>query len=136
MTGDMAGKPALAIEDLPRLLAAVAEIEPDRVALTDGDTRIGYARLRGRGIRLADQIALVEHDEIGTGDLILKNLLDWIVVIEGLVSGALARERGEVVGNATLGERGAIDHRHHAINGDAALDRRPVERLHERLRQS
>ena len=29
MTGDMAGKPALAIEDLPRLLAAVAEIEPD-----------------------------------------------------------------------------------------------------------
>ncbi|WP_064062527.1 non-ribosomal peptide synthetase, partial [Rhodococcus gordoniae] len=46
MTGDMAGKPALAIEDLPRLLAAVADIEPDRVALSDGDTRIGYARLR------------------------------------------------------------------------------------------
>jgi hypothetical protein len=34
-----------------------------------------------------------------------------------------------------LRQRGAIDHRDHAIDGDAALDRRPMERLHQRLGQ-
>ncbi len=46
MTGGMAGKPALTIEDLPRLLAAVVDIHPDRIALSDGDTHLTYARLQ------------------------------------------------------------------------------------------
>jgi hypothetical protein len=106
----------------------------------DGDD-LHAARQRGGNRRqrlfdagVVEQVALVEHDEIGAGDLVLKDFLDRIVVIERRVGGAL-RERFEIVRDAAVGERRAIDHDDDAVDGDAALDRRPVERLHQRLRQ-
>ena len=108
----------------------------------DGD-HFHAARQRAgdRGARLVDagvveQIALVEHDEIGAGDLILEHFFDRIVVVERAVGGALLRQRLEIVRHAAIGERRAVDHDHDAVDGDAALDRRPMERLHQRLRQS
>ncbi len=82
-----------------------------------------------------EQVALVQHHQVGAGDLILEHLLDRVVVIERGVGGALAGQRLEVGGDATFGERRAVDHRHHAVDGDAALDRGPVKRLHQRFRQ-
>ena len=40
-----------------------------------------------------EQVALVEHDQIGAGDLILEHFLDRIVVIERGIGRALARQR-------------------------------------------
>ena len=82
-----------------------------------------------------EQIALVEHDEIGASDLVLEHLFDRIVMVERGVGRALARQRLEVGGDSAVGQRRAVDHRHHAVDGDAALDRRPMERLHQRLGQ-
>ncbi|NLA03618.1 hypothetical protein GTA07_28000, partial [Rhodococcus hoagii] len=36
----------MTIEDLPRLLAGVVEVDADRIALTVGDTTVTYARLK------------------------------------------------------------------------------------------
>ena len=126
------------------VLGADAETEQRRridLAVRHGDD-LHRARqdARDRGERLIDaggveQVALVEHDEIGAGDLVLEHLLDGIVVIERGVGGALARQRLEVGGDAAVGERRAVDHRDDAVDRDAALDRRPVERLHQRLGQ-
>ncbi len=82
-----------------------------------------------------EQVALVEHDEVGAGELVLEHLLDRIVVIERRVGGALARQRLDVGGDAPIRERRAVDHRDDAVHGDAALDRRPVEGLDQRLGQ-
>ena len=78
---------------------------------------------------------LVEHDEIGAGDLILENFFDRIVVRQRGVGDPLLRQRVEIVRHAAVGQRRAVDHDHDAVDGDAALDRRPMERLHQRLRQ-
>ena len=82
-----------------------------------------------------EQVALVEHDEIGAGDLVLEHLLDGIVMIEGRVGLTLAGKRLEVGAHLAVGKRRAVDHSNHAVDRDAALDRRPMERLHQRLRQ-
>ena len=82
-----------------------------------------------------EQVALVQHHQVGAGELILEHFLDRIVVLERGVGGALAGQRLEVGGDATFRDRRAIDHRHHAIDGDAALDRGPVKGLHQRFRQ-
>ena len=84
---------------------------------------------------LIEQIALVEHDEIGAGDLILEHLFDRIVMIERVVGLALRRQRIQIERDAAVGQRRAVDHRDHAIHRHAALDRRPMERLDQRLRQ-
>ena len=84
---------------------------------------------------VVEQVALVEHHEIGAGDLILEHFLDRIVMIQRAVGGALPRQRVEIGCDTAVGERGAVDHHDHAVDGDAALDRRPLEGLHQRLRQ-
>ena len=48
---------------------------------------------------------------------------------------ALLGESIEIVCHAALGQRRAVDNDNDAIDGDAAPDRRPMERLHQRLRQ-
>ena len=83
-----------------------------------------------------EQVALVEHHEIGAGDLVLEHFFDRVVMVERRVGLTLTRKRLEVGADPTVGERRAIDHRHHAVDGDAALDGGPMERLHQRLRQS
>ena len=91
------------------------------------------ARRRDAGV--VDEVAFVEHHEIGAGDLVLKNFFDRIVMVECAVGGALLRQRFEIVRDPAVGERRAVDHHDDAVDGDAAFDRRPVERLHQRLRQ-
>ena len=123
-----------------------ADAEPEQQRLVDlavggGDhfdaarQHVGDRRQRLRIPAVVDEIALVEHDEIGAGDLVLEHLLDRIVMVERSVGGALRAERVEIGGDAAVGERRAVDHDHDAVDGDAALDRRPMERLHQRLRQ-
>ncbi len=105
--------------------------DPDRARQRTGDCG---DRLRHAG--RIEQVALVEHDEIGAGDLVLEHFLDGIVMVERAVGLALASERIEIGSDLALGERSAVDHRHHAVDGDAALDRRPMEGLHQGLGQS
>ncbi len=78
---------------------------------------------------------LVEHDQIGAGDLVLENFFDRIVVGQRGIADPLLRQRVEVAGHAAVGKGCAVDHDHDAVDGDAAFDRRPMERLHQRLRQ-
>ena len=92
----------------------------------------GHGPVGGGGI---EQIALVEHDEIRAGDLILEHFLDRIVVLERAVGGALARQRFEIGGDAAVGERWAVHHRDHAVDRHPVADRRPQEGLHQRLGQ-
>ena len=47
-----------------------------------------------------EQVALVQHDQVGAGDLILEHFLDRVVVLERGVGGALAGQRLEVGGDA------------------------------------
>ena len=51
-----------------------------------------------------EQVALVEHHQVGAGDLVLEHLLDRVVVIERVVGGALARQRIEVGGDPSFGD--------------------------------
>ncbi len=135
--------PGAAVVDV--VLGADAEPEQQRLvdlAVGDGDDlhaarqRAGNRRQRLVDAGFVEQVALVEHDEIGAGDLILENFFDRIVVIERGIGGALPLQRVEIVRDAAIGERRAVDHDHDAVDGDAALDRRPMERLHQRFRQS
>ncbi len=92
----------------------------------------------GVGARRAgcvDQVALRQDDEVGAGDLILEHLLDRIVMVERLVRGALRSERIQVGGDLAVGQRRAIDHGDDAVDRHAALHRRPLERLDQRLGQ-
>uniref|UniRef100_UPI000474E3F0 non-ribosomal peptide synthetase n=1 Tax=Rhodococcus sp. R1101 TaxID=1170698 RepID=UPI000474E3F0 len=125
MTGDMAGKPTLAIEDLPRLLAAVADIEPDRVALSDGDTRIGYARLR-------DEIATLDTAMGGAlgfdalFPVVLSNIAPALLGAPGLagVVDALLADAVEVLG-ADAAAPATVDPDTLAARFDAQVARTP-----------
>ncbi|WP_430333761.1 amino acid adenylation domain-containing protein [Rhodococcus sp. ACT016] len=46
MAANNAGAGAMTVEDLPRLLAGVTSVEPERVALVLGDTTVTYAQLK------------------------------------------------------------------------------------------
>jgi hypothetical protein len=56
-------------------------------------------------------------------------------MIERGVGFTLACERIKVGGEAALGQRGAVDHGDDSVDRDPTLDRRPVKRLDQRLRQ-
>ena len=51
----------------------------------------------------------------------LEHLLDRVVVVERGVGGALRRERVEVGRDPPLGQRRAVDHRHHAVHRSPRL---------------
>ena len=135
--------PGAAVGDV--VLGADAESEQQRlIDLAVGDRdhldaarqHAGDRRLRLGDARRIDEVAFVEDDEIGAGDLIIEYFLDRVVVRERAVGGALSGQGVEVVGDAAAGQRRAVDDDHDAVDSDAALDRRPMERLHQRLRQS
>jgi len=56
-------------------------------------------------------------------------------MIERVVRRTLRGQRLHVARHLAVGQRRAIDDRDHAIHGHAILDRRPVERLDQRLWQ-
>ncbi len=82
-----------------------------------------------------NKIAFVEDDEIGAGNLILENLLDRIVVGQRTISRALLCQSVEIVRHAAVREGRPVDHNDDAVDGNAAFDCGPMERLHERLWQ-
>ena len=92
---------------------------------------VRHARALGR----AQQVGLVEHDEVGAQKLVLVDLLQRIVVIERGIVRLLFRQRFGIVGKAAGSDGGAIDDGNDAVDGDARGDGRPVERLHQRFRQ-
>jgi hypothetical protein len=49
--------------------------------------------------------------------LILKNFFEWIVMCDGRISLALARQFGWIVGEASIGDRLAVDNRDHTVDG-------------------
>jgi hypothetical protein len=123
-----------------------ADTEPEQKRLVDlavgGGDHLDAARQRigNRGLRLGetglvDEIALVEHDQIGAGDLVLEHFLDRIVMRQRGVGYSLLDQRVQIVRDAAVSERGAIDHDHDAVDRDAVFDRRPMKRLHQRLGQ-
>src|SRR5262249_56121643 len=93
----------------------------------------GASAIESGGVQ---QIALVQYDEIGAGDLIIEYFLDRIVMRERTIGGALPLKRLEVGGNSAVGKGGAIDNDDHAIDSDAMLDRGPMKRLIQRVLQS
>ena len=84
----------------------------------------------------ADQVGLVEHDEIGAEKLVLVDFLERIVVIERRIGGALLGDARRIVGEATLGDGRGVDDRDDPVDGEPRAQFRPVEGLDERLRQS
>lgn len=46
MAAQQPGVDSLTVEDLPRLLAGVVEVDPERIALTAGDITVTYAQLK------------------------------------------------------------------------------------------
>ena len=57
-------------------------------------------------------------------------------MVERIVRHALGGERVHVGGDTAFGQCRAVDHGDNAVDGDAVLHGRPLEGLHERLRQS
>ncbi len=94
---------------------------------------IALARAAARRVQ---QIALGQNDEVGAGDLILEHFLDRIVMVERLVGAALCGKRVEVGSDPAFGEGRAVDHGNDAVDRHAAFHGGPLERLHQRLRQS
>ena len=88
--------------------------------------------LAGLGV---DQIGLVEHDQVGGHQLVLIDLGERVVMIDGGVLFPLARDGLGVVGEAARSHGRRIDHGDHAVDGQARADGRPIEGLHQRLRQ-
>ena len=110
--------PRAAVGDV--VLGADAESEQQRLidlAVGDRDDLdaarqyAGDRRLRLGDARRIDEVAFVEDDEIGAGDLIIEYFLDRIVVRERAVGGALSGQGVEVVGDAAAGQRRAVDDR-------------------------
>ncbi len=69
-----------------------------------------------RLIRRADEIRLVQDDEIGAEQLILEHFLERIIMLDRRIGRALARQFGRIVGEAAIGGGRAVDH------GDDAVD--------------
>ncbi len=82
-----------------------------------------------------DQIGLVEHDHVGGHELILIDLGQRVVVIDGGVFLALAGDGLGVVGETAFGDGRRIDHGDDAVDGKARADRGPIEGLDQGLRQ-
>ena len=97
--------------------------------------RCAAISLRSARAPLAQKIGLVENDEIGAQELILVDLFERIVVIERGIGRALCVELCRIVGETAGGDRGRIDNRDDAIDGQARAHRRPIEGFDERLGQ-
>ena len=82
-----------------------------------------------------DQVGLVEHDQVGAGQLILEQFLDRAFVIERFVLNAGGIDLVVIVGKTAGGDGGAIDHRHDTVDRHLRADIRPVEGGDQRLRQ-
>ena len=87
------------------------------------------------GFCLFQQVGLVHDNQVGAGDLVVIQLRQGRFMVEHLVGLALGIDGSRVMGEKPLGHGLAVNHRHHAIDGDAGADLGPVEGAHQGLRQ-
>ena len=90
MSVGIPGPQSLTIEDLPRLIAAVAEVEPGRRALAHGDTDISYERL---------------HSELTTLDAAMGGALGADALVPVVISTVLP----ELIASQDGGLGGVVD---------------------------
>ena len=107
-------------------LAVAGGDDFDRPAKMIGDLAFGR-----RARRRVQQIDLRQDHQIGAGDLVLEDLLNRVVVVEGVIGRALGRQGVEIAGHLTGGQGRAVDHRDHPVDGHPATDVRPLKRLHQ-----
>ena len=81
------------------------------------------------------QIAFGQQHHIGARDLIFEHLGQGCFVVDAVIGGALGIHRRHVRCEPARRDGFRVGQRDHAVNRDAAADRRPVERLQERLWQ-
>ena len=80
-----------------------------------------------------DEVGLVQHDEIRAPELLLEELLERTLVVEGVVGLALRLDRGGVGGEEPRRVRGGIDDRDDSVHRHPGAHARPAERLDEGL---
>ncbi len=90
MSVGIPGPQSLTIEDLPKLVAAVAAVDPDRVALSHGGTEISYGRL---------------NDELVTLDTAMGGALGADALVPVVVSTVLP----ELIGSEADGLGAVVD---------------------------
>ena len=124
----MAGKPALTIADLPRLLAAVVEVDPERTALSDGDALLSYARLQQEITTLDSAMGgILGFDALLP--VVLSNLAPGLLGGAGLpaVVDSLLDDAAEVLGDAAgapaTADPGTLVARFDAQDSYVSLDR-------------
>ena len=84
----------------------------------------------------ADEIGLVEDDEIGAKQLILEHFPERIIVLDCRIGCAPARQPCRIVGEAAVRDRRPVDDRDDAIDRQSCPNLRPVERLDQGFWQS
>ena len=80
------------------------------IGLEDGKQMINLRRVQ--------QIGFVDDNHVGAGDLVFKQFRQRRFVIKIVILRALGIHGGNVMGKTTVSDRLAVNHRHHAINGD------------------
>ncbi|QCQ92200.1 non-ribosomal peptide synthetase [Rhodococcus sp. SGAir0479] len=99
MAANKPGAGAVTVEDLPRLLAGVTAVEPDRVALTLGETTVTYAQLKAE----IETLDAAMGGVLGIDSLVpvvLSNLVPGL--LESAEHGGLAGVLESVFADATL----------------------------------
>ena len=84
---------------------------------------------------VGEKIGLVEDHQIGREKLVLVDLFQRVVVIDRWIVLSLGEHRFRIVGEPAGGDGRGIDHRDHAVDGEAGAHVGPVESLDQRLGQ-
>ncbi|MNI46819.1 hypothetical protein D3C73_1013030 [compost metagenome] len=82
-----------------------------------------------------DQVGFVENHQVGAGQLVGKQLVQWRFVVQVRVEFALGIDLVREGGKGTGGHGRAVDHGDHRVNGAGTADFRPLESLDQRFWQ-
>ena len=81
----------------------------------------------GGGFVCVQKVGFVDHDHVGTGDLVFEEFGERRFVIEVFIHGPLGIDGGDVVGKAAFGDGFTIHHGDNAVHGDTGADFGPVD---------
>ncbi len=93
-------------------------LDHHRLAGDTGGDLVAHATEAGR----VEKIGLVEHDQIGAGQLILEEFLDRAFMVERFILDAAGFDGIVIVGKTAGGHSGAVDHGDDAVDGDLRAD--------------
>ncbi|MCY1420889.1 hypothetical protein D9M71_365260 [compost metagenome] len=117
-------------QHLQRQLAALRLDDLDRRRQFLG--HLGAHGGQGLGV---EQVGLVQQHQVGAGQLVGEQLVQRRFVVQVRVLLALGIDLLGEGGEGTGGHGRAVDHRDHRVHRAGGADFRPVEGLHQRLRQ-